>query len=164
MTLRTFNKDLPFVKSGWTGNKLNPNGLYTNIYGDDIKGLREVWRWLRSPKPLKKLKKRQQSPLVFQQIANIRDKSKNAIIPLGHASFIIDINGIRLLIDPVIVPNIFLKRYTKVPFQIPELKNVDYLLLSHNHRDHIDKSSLIQVCKHNPNATAFDRIRNWKNS
>tara|TARA_R110002020_G_scaffold226558_2_gene436943 strand:+ start:2106 stop:3092 length:987 start_codon:yes stop_codon:yes gene_type:complete len=153
MALKTFNKELPFIKSGWSGNKLNDKGAYTNIHGDDIKGFREVWRWLGGPRPLTKLKKGQESPLFWQAIKNINEKSRNAIIPLGHASFIIDLNGIRLLIDPVIVSNRFLKRYTKVPFQIPELNNVDYLLLSHNHRDHIDKNSVIQICKHNPNAT-----------
>jgi len=152
MNLRTFNKDLQFVKSGWTGNKLNSKGLYTNIYGDDIKGFRDVWRWLRSPNPLKKLKKEQKSPLFCKQIAEIWNKNVNAIIPIGHASFILDINGERLLIDPVIVPNRFMKRYTEVPFKIHELKNIDYLLLSHNHRDHIDKNSIIQIAKHNPNA------------
>ena len=45
-----------------------------------------------------------------------------------------------------------MKRYTKVPFVISELTNVDYLLLSHNHRDHIDKHSIVQVSQCNPNA------------
>lgn len=152
MRLNTFNKDLKFVKSDWTGNKLNDKGLYTNLYGDDIKNFGDVWRWMRGAKPLANLKKNQQSPLHWEAIEAINDKSQHAIIPIGHASFIIDTNRLRLLIDPVVAPNRFMKRYTKVPFHIPELTNVDYLLLSHNHRDHIDKSSLIQICKHNPNA------------
>ncbi len=150
MALKTFDGELKFVKLGWKGNKLNGKGLYTNLYGDDVKGFGDVWRWKRSDKPLAEFKKGQQSPLSFQQIKNISNKNSNAIIPIGHASFIVDLNGKRLLIDPVIAPNRFLKRYTKVPFNIPELNNVDYLLLSHNHRDHIDKSSVLQICKHNP--------------
>ncbi|HWV74738.1 MAG TPA: MBL fold metallo-hydrolase [Pseudosphingobacterium sp.] len=152
MRLNTFNKDLKFVKSDWTGNKLNDKGLYTNLYGDDIKSFGDVWRWMRGAKPLAKLKRNQQSPLHWEAIEAIDDKSQHAIIPIGHASFIIDTNRLRLLIDPVVAPNRFMKRYTKVPFHIPELTNVDYLLLSHNHRDHIDKSSVIQICKYNPNA------------
>ncbi|RXG31816.1 MBL fold metallo-hydrolase [Leeuwenhoekiella marinoflava] len=152
MALKKHNPNLSFVKAGWTGNKLNEKGLYTNIHGDDIKGFRDAWRMLRNPSPLSKLKKGQKSPLIWQTVEDISNKSQNAIIPLGHASFIFDLNEIRLLIDPVVVPNKFLKRYTKVPFDIPELNNVDYLLLSHNHRDHIDKKSIIQVCKYNPGA------------
>lgn len=155
MTLKRFNRELPFIKRGWTGNKLNGGGLYTNISGDDIKSFSEVWRWRRGPRPLATLKKGQQSPLKWQMIENIADKSRNTITPLGHASFIIDVNGMRLLIDPVVIPNRFLKRYTKVPFRTPELNNVDYLLLSHNHRDHIDKRSVLQICKYNPDATVL---------
>ncbi|WP_339880033.1 MBL fold metallo-hydrolase [uncultured Algoriphagus sp.] len=167
MALKKYNKDLSFVKHGWTGNELNDKGLFTNIYGDDVKGFRDVWRTLRNPSPLSKLKNGQQSSLRWKTIEDISNKTQNAIIPLGHASFIIDINGIRLLIDPVIAPNRVMKRYTKVPFHVPDLNNVDYLLLSHNHRDHIDKKSIIQVCKHNPEAIILTgleigkQLRRW---
>ena len=152
MALKKSNSKLKFVKSDWTGNELNSNGIYTNLYGDDIKSFSDAWRWMRSAKPLAKLKKAQQTPLTFQQIENISNKNSNTIIPIGHASFIVDLNGKRLLIDPVVVPNRFLKRYTKVPFNISDLNNVDYILLSHNHRDHLDKNSVIQISKLNPDA------------
>lgn len=150
MSLKLFNSELKFVKPDWKGNTLNSKGLYTNLYGDDIKGAGDFLRWMSGTRPLTKLKKGQASPLSWKPISNITDKSKNGIIPIGHACFIIDLNNIRILIDPVIAPNRFMKRYTKVPFQIDELTNVDYLLLSHNHRDHIDKNSVIQLCKYNP--------------
>lgn len=152
MPLQTFNRELKFIKSDWTGNELTQKGRYTNLYGDDIKSFKDVWRWMTSQRPLTKLKKGQTSPLSWKSIENIGEKSINAIIPLGHSSFIIDLNKIRLIIDPVIATNRLLKRYTKVPFHIAELNNVDFLLLSHNHRDHLDKKSVIQICKHNPNA------------
>src|SRR5579864_120713 len=152
MALKSFNSELEFVKPGWKGNELNSKGLYTNLYGDDIKGFSDLWKWMSKPRPLAELKKGQASPLSWKPINNIKDKSSNGIIPIGHACFIIDLNNIRILIDPVISPNRFLKRYTEVPFQMKELVNVDYLLLSHNHRDHIDKNSVIQLCKYNPGA------------
>jgi L-ascorbate metabolism protein UlaG (beta-lactamase superfamily) len=167
MALKKFNSDLAFIKAGWNGNELNNKGLYTNLHGDHINSLKEVFQWQTNKSPLKKLKKNQESPLSWQQIDNIKDKSVNAIIPVGHACFIIDLNGTRLLIDPVIATNRFLKRYTKVPFDIPDLNNVDYLLLSHNHRDHIDKESILQVCKYNPSAIILTGLeigkilRNW---
>ncbi|WP_111309171.1 MBL fold metallo-hydrolase [Confluentibacter sediminis] len=153
MTLPTYNRELKFIKSDWTGNKLTSKGnKYTNLYGDDIKSFKDVWRWMTGQRPLTKLKKGQISSLSWKPIENIEDKSMNAIIPLGHASFIIDLNNIRLIIDPVVTTNRLLKRHTKVPFHIAELNNVDFLLLSHNHRDHLDKKSVIQLCKYNPNA------------
>lgn len=152
MNLKTYNSNLAFTKIGWKGNPLNDKGLYTNLFGDDIKYLKDLIGWMSAPKPMAYLKKNQASQLNWQQLERISDKSINSIIPIGHAGFIIDLNGIRLLIDPVIAKNIFLKRFTKVPFEIPELNNINYLLLSHNHRDHIDKNSIIQVCKYNPSA------------
>lgn len=152
MAFITYNKDLPFIKTGWKGNELNSKGLYTNLHGDDIKTFGEVLRWMSGPHPLVNLKKGQQSPLSWQMIDNISGKRENAVIPLGHASFIIDLNGIRLVVDPVVVDNRFFKRYTQIPFHLPELNNVDYLLLSHNHRDHIDKSSVQRLCHFNPGA------------
>lgn len=88
----------------------------------------------------------------WKAIEDIKDKRKNTIIPIGHASFLIYVNGVRLLTDLVVVANYFMKRYTKVPFHIPELDNVDYLLLSHNHRDYIDKKSVQKICTYNPQA------------
>ncbi|WP_281638135.1 MBL fold metallo-hydrolase [Flavobacterium marginilacus] len=152
MALKKFNTDLKFIKENWKGNELNPKGLYTNLHGDHINSFKEVLKWQTNKSPITKLKKNQVSPLSWQLIDKIRDKSVNAIIPVGHACFIIDLNGTRLLIDPVITENRFLKRYTKVPFEIPDLNNVDYLLLSHNHRDHIDKESILQLCAYNPSA------------
>ncbi|MFH7017300.1 MBL fold metallo-hydrolase [Flavobacterium sp. FlaQc-47] len=152
MALKLFNSKLKFVKPDWKGNVLNSKGLYANLYGDDIKKFSDFWRWMSNPRPLTKLKKGQESPLSWKPVSHINDKSTNGIIPIGHACFIIDLNNIRILIDPVIAHNRFLKRYTEVPFKLKELDNVDYLLLSHNHRDHIDKNSIIQLCRYNPEA------------
>lgn len=162
MALPTHNPKLPFTKPDWNGNPLSPKGLYTNLEGDDIKTLREVLKWQFGPKPLAAFKKGQQSPLNCTPLENIGDKSKNAIIPVGHASFIIDINGTRLWTDPVVAHNRFLKRYTPVPFDLNQMVHVDYLLLSHNHRDHIDKKSLKQICALNPKASILTGLETGK--
>jgi hypothetical protein len=101
-SLKKFNNNLPFTKTGWNGNNLNHKGLYTNLYGDHINSLKEVLKWQTNKSPLTKLKKNQVSPLSWQLIDTIKDKSVNAIIPVGHACFIIDLNSTRILIDPVI--------------------------------------------------------------
>ena len=69
--------------------------------------------------------------------------SENILVWLGHASFFLQVNGIRILIDPVlgsisgIVP-----RYSELPCSIDNFRGIDYVLISHAHRDHCDKSTL----------------------
>ncbi|NOT36343.1 MAG: Zn-dependent hydrolase [Saprospiraceae bacterium] len=162
------NPELPFIKDNYKGNLLTEEDRYTNLFGDDLKSLSAVLKWQLGKKPLTKLKENQISPLQQSRIENIHLKNTNAIIPLGHAGFIIDMNEIRIIIDPLIVPNILLKRYTEIPLDPQDLKNVNYLLLSHNHRDHIDKASVIKICRNNPNAVILtgleikNVLRKWK--
>jgi L-ascorbate metabolism protein UlaG (beta-lactamase superfamily) len=61
---------------------------------------------------------------------------------LGHSSFLIQLGGCNILTDPVF-GNI-LAHVRKSPLGIlPEqLPPIDYVLISHNHRDHMDKASL----------------------
>jgi L-ascorbate metabolism protein UlaG (beta-lactamase superfamily) len=146
------NPSLPFVKDQWNGNPLTEKGNYTNLDADDIKSFSDVFKWMTGPRPLTHLKKGQQSPLSFQIIDQLNKKDENALIPLGHAGFIVDMNQKRMVIDPLIVKNPFLKRHTDIPLDPHKLVNVDYILLSHNHRDHIDKSSIKLLCNKNPEA------------
>ena len=64
---------------------------------------------------------------------------------LGHASFLIQIGGKRLLLDPVFGDIPFCKRHTPAPYHAEELTPVDYLLVSHAHYDHFDASSLAML-------------------
>lgn len=71
---------------------------------------------------------------------------------LGHASFLINFFGKRILIDPVLsqragltLPynyNVGRKRLVTPPLTLPELGPIDILLLSHSHVDHFDYPTL----------------------
>lgn len=77
---------------------------------------------------------------------DFNNKSGNIKIAwLGHSSFIINIDGKILLLDPMLgkhaapLPLPSLKRYnTKLPLSIGELKSIDAVILSHDHYDHLD--------------------------
>ncbi len=161
------NPSLPFIINNWQGNPLTNLGLYTNLDGDNIRGFKELLKWMSGPRPLTKLKKNQQFPLSFNKITELSKKTNHSIIPLGHASFIIEINYKRILIDPVIDVNILLKRHSPIPIDIHKILDLDYILISHNHRDHLDKSSIQKICKNNPKAiilTALGiekQLRSW---
>ena len=63
---------------------------------------------------------------------------------LGHASWLVQIDGVSLLIDPVFSESIGPGVVRNVPCPIPthRLPAIDAQLVSHNHRDHLDLSSL----------------------
>jgi len=63
---------------------------------------------------------------------------------MGHASFLVQMDGLNILTDPVwsdrCSPISFLGplRYRKPPCQLSELPRIDVVLVSHNHYDHLD--------------------------
>jgi L-ascorbate metabolism protein UlaG (beta-lactamase superfamily) len=78
----------------------------------------------------------------------------NGITWLGHASFLIRLHGVKILIDPVlgypyrlspkgILLCLFLWRLSQ---------DLDYILISHDHRDHCDEKSIKLLARQNPKA------------
>lgn len=62
---------------------------------------------------------------------------------IGHATFLIQIGGFNILTDPVFDDLSFLfKRITPAGISIDNLPNIDYVIISHNHRDHMDYAAL----------------------
>lgn len=69
-------------------------------------------------------------------------------IKLGHSSVLLKVYGEYWLLDPVFSerasPFSFLgpKRFHHAPISIDELPDIDKVLISHNHYDHLDKASI----------------------
>ena len=62
---------------------------------------------------------------------------------LGHATVLIELSGLRLLTDPVLVRRVaHLWRHAPVP---PDPRPLDAVLISHVHRDHLDRASLRRI-------------------
>lgn len=59
---------------------------------------------------------------------------------LGHASVLIDLDGVRLLTDPLLTRRVHLLRRRVPAPAVPA--GVDAILLSHLHRDHVHLRSL----------------------
>jgi L-ascorbate metabolism protein UlaG (beta-lactamase superfamily) len=70
---------------------------------------------------------------------------------LGHATFLIQINDINILTDPVFynIPPID-ARFLRIPFKPERLPPIHAVLISHNHRDHLDEKSIQVIKKLNP--------------
>lgn len=70
----------------------------------------------------------------------------------GHSTFLIEIAGKRILIDPIFsqyaAPHPWLgrKRFNKeMPIRIADLPSIDAVIISHDHYDHLDYESIIAL-------------------
>lgn len=68
---------------------------------------------------------------------------------LGHSSSLVEIDGQRLLLDPVFSPRVSPvagigpKRFhSRLPIEVEELPPLDAVLISHDHYDHLDKATI----------------------
>jgi len=65
---------------------------------------------------------------------------------LGHASLIIELDGLRFLVDPVFgnaapIPGI-VRRYGDAPLKRDDLPHLDYVLITHDHYDHLEYATI----------------------
>ncbi|NJB84995.1 L-ascorbate metabolism protein UlaG (beta-lactamase superfamily) [Lewinella marina] len=88
-------------------------------------------------------------PPVHPDVGYLADRSRNYIVWLGHAFFLMQLNGLRFLTDPQLEDMPLVPRRVRPPFDYRQLEGIDYLLLSHDHRDHVDEKSIRALCANN---------------
>jgi L-ascorbate metabolism protein UlaG (beta-lactamase superfamily) len=72
---------------------------------------------------------------------------------LGHSTVLIEIGGLRILTDPVWGPRaspsqlIGPKRFQPVPIALKAMPDVDLVLVSHDHYDHLDYPTIRELAK-----------------
>jgi L-ascorbate metabolism protein UlaG (beta-lactamase superfamily) len=152
----------------WQGTPINEKGQFQNLMEYPEPDYRNFLRWQFGVKPQKKEKKADMWRAIVQKTdTDFIKGSADGIVWLGHATFLIRINGVTLLIDPVFGGMPFVPRKSELPFNPDDIAKLDYVLLSHNHRDHADKASfqrLAQKHKHFEVLTGLkndDLVRPW---
>ena len=74
---------------------------------------------------------------------------------LGHSTVLIEIDGLRVLTDPVWGPRASPsrlagpKRFQPVPVSLREMPSVDLVIVSHDHYDHLDYPTIRELAKRN---------------
>jgi L-ascorbate metabolism protein UlaG (beta-lactamase superfamily) len=151
-----------------TGNEMNTKIDDTKPITVRIEGDKYV-NWIPTPKIVFSIPK-----LIWHNLSNNGDRKKpEGNIPivrlnrnsfsekpssgltlrwLGHSSLILEMNGFRLMIDPMLSPYAspvprFVERFSEVPIPIDELPDVDFVLISHCHYDHLDKPTVKSLAK-----------------
>ena len=67
---------------------------------------------------------------------------------IGHSSFLLQVNGRNVLVDPVFSKRlILLRRQRHAGLRVKELPPIDVVLLTHAHMDHLDMASLRWVVR-----------------
>lgn len=69
-----------------------------------------------------------------------------AIFWLGHSNTILELDGKRIIIDPVFdnaapIPFV-VSRYVDLPIKRKDLPNIDYVVITHNHYDHLERKTV----------------------
>ncbi len=148
---RLYNKNLAFINKEAKGN-LVLDGKFVFADKSDKLPMLQFIKWITQRNPQKKEKKNDAFiPEVIHSTEFLNTKN-DVIAWIGHSTFFIQLNGIRILTDPIfynITP--MLKRRHARPCSITVIQNIDYILLSHGHRDHLDNASLRMLLKRNPN-------------
>jgi L-ascorbate metabolism protein UlaG (beta-lactamase superfamily) len=76
---------------------------------------------------------------------------EDVMVWFGHSSYFIQIDGKRILVDPVLSgaasPVSFSTKAFKGtnPYAVNDLPEIDYLFISHDHYDHLDYETIIQL-------------------
>jgi L-ascorbate metabolism protein UlaG (beta-lactamase superfamily) len=168
----TKNKDLETVWKDWEKNGGNPtdeDGLFLNMdmVGYEKATFGKVMKWQTSKNEYKFRKNNEKQGTEVVKDDSFLDSKADMVVMLGHATVFIRLAGKQILIDPLLgnvpVPNVEIlsssKRFSEFPIDPLKLINLDYILISHSHYDHCDKSSLKLIQKQNPNAKILTGLR-----
>ncbi|WAR12196.1 NAPEP-like protein, partial [Mya arenaria] len=137
---QAFSRPGPLLLLKW---KLEPNN--SSIPWKDLQAIQKVHPVLKYD---------------FQKVQN-PPHDKIQITWIGHATVLVQIEGMNILADPVFSercgPGGFgillgYKRFTPPACRVKDLPPIDVVIISHNHNDHLDSQSVDDIAKHHPNA------------
>jgi len=136
-------KDLPYHHL--------PDGTFRNPEGSPKRDENIKWSFKTFNKEKKKLKIEFPSNHVVERekvLENLEKyKNDNYIAWIGHATFLIKLGDTTIITDPLFSKNsgplIFgPKRYVESAIKLNEIPKTDLFLLTHNHYDHLDYSTV----------------------
>lgn len=131
-----------------------PTGFRNNDIGTVSKSLGDLVRWF-SQRPGRPTTSPQPTPTVVADTAFLQTNARAGLAMeptatwIGHATLLVQAGGLNVLTDPI-----FSERASPVGFvgprrlqppglAIDQLPHVDVVVVSHNHFDHLDRSSVL---------------------
>lgn len=90
-------------------------------------------------------------PFIKTNLLNI-DSQKPQLIWFGHSSYLIAVNGLKILVDPVFseraspVQYVGMKSYPgTMAYPAEAFPNLDFIIISHDHYDHLDYNTILKL-------------------
>jgi len=128
-----------------------PDGTFRNVEGSPKRDSNIKWSYKIFNDERKKIKIDIPNDHVIpkEQVLKNLEKYKNDdyIAWIGHATFLIKLGSTTIITDPLFSKNTgpFIfgpKRYVESAIKLNELPKIDLFLLTHNHYDHLDMSTI----------------------
>ena len=126
---------------------------FRNLGGDaHIAGLVDVLRWqlgLHDEKQPRSPKRGIEVPAVDNDGRALSSATRDGLTWIGHASFLVQLGGRSALIDPVLSDSLGpgFARNVAPGLKFEHLPRLDVVLITHNHRDHMDERTLLKLGK-----------------
>lgn len=160
------NDKLVTVNPHWRGNPV-VRGKFMNRQHRFRPGMGSVLKWRLSPNPQRQEKRNERWNPKMHFLRSLDGVVGNSLIWLGHNSFFLQLAGKRIMFDPVFGDIPFVRRQSNFPANPDIFRNIDYLLISHDHFDHLDRKSVAILVENNPQMHLFcgletgELIQNW---
>ncbi len=146
----TTRSDLP-----WFSPHEDAAGFFNPWTTRHLVGPTQVGRWMLSPNPMRADKRRSRPP----EAVSAADDAWRAMTPgarvqwLGHASALVQIDGVTVVIDPVLGRvNYVMPRLQRAPLTLDQLPPIDVIVVTHGHYDHLDGPSVRALATRYPDA------------
>ena len=132
----------------------NPASEYSNNYPHADPGLRDLIRWRltrKAPPPPRSFPLTPNDPAALDA-----NRTRPSLTWVGHSTFLVQIEGRNFLTDPIFsdraspFPVAGPKRVTPVGMALEALPHIHFILVSHNHYDHLDARSVRALLRRQP--------------
>ena len=123
-------------------------GRFVNEVATNQLEIRELWSAVTDNiVPSKDQRPRKPLPVMPVDLSTLDSTSDLKVIWLGHSTVLIQIDGIRILTDPVFDNSVkhavgSTSRFQPPPLRRDSLPAIDYVLISHDHFDHLEQSTV----------------------
>lgn len=124
---------------------------FLNGLGYEEQGFTQLLKWITSRKPGEWTELSEEDVKFGEKPADRISDSTQVITYVNHSTFLIQTDGLNIITDPVyserVSPFSFAgpKRMRPPGIKFEDLPEIDFVLLSHNHYDHLDITTLKRI-------------------